>query len=680
MEDQFKVHSEEARVSSKRNPLSPSNKQYKVMELHNNSQIPHQNATSTTMWTQPVTEEQKRYYSKHSPKRKVYGWIMTLLQTAHGFLAFAAWTAIYLWVFNNVPGLLFLAPILSISTLFALHILFRTTWDTFWYDRLDDDPNTDSSVFMPLAIIALLLFAEVNGARQYLSAQVKPVERLATTEVDQSHQAALSTIESSYERDKKEITAIYKEKERATAAPFNRQINSLNARGEKSGAIQAQRDKAVNAIKQQKADALQSAFQQYTQGKASATARTESNLGRIDNHNANEAARYTSELGSVGTYAWFISVALLSLIAGLGYVRVRINVKSGILPLRNYTVLDAHGSVIERFATAFGDAFNRRSLQLAVWFHKLLSPKKAITSFDGTIVSQPGTYNTPKGLFPPAHTPVLDEAALKAKVLQKVMAEAENGGLYITTEMLQQELEKAETMNGSYLSSPMGKPEPSATPAIVEGKPYPAVTPTYDQKLREWASHFQRLIQIYDTEMAQNRPTQAQEQMAYINHNDGPVVKGANHLGVKYGIVSGQPEIMVWRSETPGHKVPLSQVSEATLSNAPDQPEAGEIEDLFKQSINVFKQTILPQLDSDGQVIGVKYRKRDNDWVTYPLTQVEAYVRNYQQRAAKKPTLANNEGLEKWSYALSLFDRDPRLDMLIETASEELAELKAVTL
>jgi hypothetical protein len=625
------------------------------MEFNPNQQDSHQNTTSTTMWTQPVTEEQKRYYSKHSPKRKVYGWIMTLLQTAHGFLAFAAWTAIYVWVFHNIPGLQFLAPILSISTLFALHILFRTTWDTFWYDRLDDDPNTDSSIWMPVAIIALLLFAEVNGARQYLSAQVKPIERMATTEVDNSHQAIIAAAESSYNSDKKEITAIYKEKERAAAAPFNRQINAMNARGEKTGALQSQRDKAVNAVRQQKADALEAAFRQFTERKTSTEARTHANLTTIDNHNANEAARYTSELGSVGTYAWVLSVCLLSLIAGLGYVRVRINVKSGILPLRNYTVLDAHGSVIERFATAFGDAFNRRSLQLAVWFHKLLSPKKAITSFDGTIVSQPGTYNTPKGLFPPAQTPVLDEAALKAKVLQKVMAEAENGGLHITTEMLQLELEKAKTMNGSYLSSPMGKPEPSATPAIVEGKPYPAEI-TYDQKLREWAGLFTRLVAIYDLEKSHNREVQSSEQLQYINSADGPVVKGANHLGVKYGVEPGNQEIMVWRSETPGHKVPLSQVSEATLSNAPDQPEAGEIEDLFKQSINVFKQTILPQLDSDGQVIGVKYRKRDNDWVTYPLTQVEAYVRNYQQRAAKKPTQANKEGLEKWEYALSLFE------------------------
>lgn len=610
------------------------------------------------MWTQPVTDEQKRYYSKHSPKRKVYGWIMTLLQTAHGFLAFAAWTAIYLWVFHKVPDLLFLAPILSISTLFALHILFRTTWDTFWYDRLDDDPNTDSSFVMPVAILVLLLIAEVNGAQQYLTAQVKPIDRMATTEVDQSHASTLSSIESSYERDKKEISAIYREKERAAAAPFNRQISGMNARGEKTGAIQAQRDKAVNAIRQQKADALQAAFQQYTQSKTSAAARTESNLTSIDNHNASEVARYTSELGSVGTYAWVLSVALLSLIAGLGYVRVRINVKSSILPLRNYTVLDAHGSVIERFATAFGDAFNRRSLQLAVWFHKLLSPKKAITSFDGTIVSQPGTYNTPKGFFPPAQTPVLDEAALKAKVLQKVMAEAENGGLHITTEMLQQELEKAKTMNGSYLSSPMGKPEPSAAPAASVEGPYPAADTSLDRQLQRWAERLAAMVDSYDNMMRDGREGLAKEALSYINNPEGPLTKEANRLGIRFGADNTDDEVVVWRPENPAHKVPLSMLSEAALNASTNQPQAEQQSDLFKYYLNRFSDVVQPHYDPQGKVIGVKYRKDNGQWGIVGEAATASRLRIQQKYAAtENPSPKVLESLAKWQYAMSLIEQ-----------------------
>ncbi len=627
------------------------------MELQHNSQNPHPNATSTTMWTQPITEEQKRYYSKHSPKRRVYGWIMTLLQTAHGFLAFAAWTAIYVWVFQRIPALQFLAPVLSISTLFALHVLFRTTWDTFWYDRLDDDPNTDSSVFMPIAIITLLLFAEVNGARQYLSAQVKPIERQSTAEIDQSHQSTITTIEAAYEKNKREIASIYREKERVAAAPYNRQIKALQAKGEKIGAVQYQRDKAVTAIRKEKAEALEKTFQAYSTTQANANTRKETSVTAVDNYNASEAARYTSELGSVNTYAWVLSVCLLALIAGLGYARVRINVKSGILPLRNYTVLDAHGSFVERFATAIGDSFNRRSLQLAVWFHKLLSPKRPITSFDGTVVSRPGTYNTPEGFFPPDH-----DAALRSKVFLKLENEAKEGGLQITSDMLERELENARRMNGTYLKTPLsGKPEPSASSAQVEGYPHPAGEFSFDQKLKEWAGLFIRLIAIYDKAIADGLALQAKEQATYINSADGPVVKGANLLGVQYGIVPGQPEIMVWKSETPNIKIPLSCVSEASLTTTHDLPEAGESEDLFKQNLDLFKQRILPQLDSEGRVIGVKYNKKDGDWVTYPLTQVEAYVRNYSQRASKKQTPANLDGLKKWSYALSLFEKDTEL-------------------
>ena len=190
----------------------------------------HQNSghlhNSTTVWTQPQTDDQRRYYSKHAAEKRVFGWITTLLQTAHGAIAFAAWTAIYLWVFKNIPFMLPTAPFLAGGTLVALHILFRTTWQTYWYDKLDNDPNTDSPVWVPLAIIVLLLGAEVQGASKYLEAQVAPVAEKTTEQTDKEHATTVASIEQAYSNDVAAITDLYK----AKLAPIDRRIYSLRSR------------------------------------------------------------------------------------------------------------------------------------------------------------------------------------------------------------------------------------------------------------------------------------------------------------------------------------------------------------------------------------------------------------------------------------------------------------------
>lgn len=419
------------------------------------------------MWSQPSTDDQRRYYSKHAPKRRVYGVIQTILQCAHAGLAFAAWASIFAWALQKFAGAPYLVTLLSVGSLAALHSLFRVTWSTFWYDRLDDDPNTDSSFVIPIGILVLLLFIEVKGATMFLSGQVKEAAAIDASPIDASHQTAIASIDQAYQNEKAEIISVYKAKEQAAAAPYDRQIRSATARlngadadqrkaiNRQIASLRAQRDQATSPVLSARADALQKALDVSTQRKAGESGRRDQAVASIDQRNQQELMRYHAEMSSVGSYAWMLSATLLFLIAALGYARVRINVKSGILPLRNYTVLDAHGSTIERLGTAFGDAFNRRSQQFAVWLHREMSPKNAITSFDGTVVAKPGTYNTPAGFHPPTPTPeaapLPDEAATFEKVIRKMLTT----GVKLTPAEFIAELEKARTMNGSYAAAPM---------------------------------------------------------------------------------------------------------------------------------------------------------------------------------------------------------------------------------
>ena len=78
----------------------------------------------------------------------------------------------------------------------------------------------------------------------------------------------------------------------------------------------------------------------------------------------------------------------------------------------------------------------------------------------------------------------------------------------------------------------------------------------------------------------------------------------------------------------------------------------------------------MPYTDESGKVIGVKYRKRNNDWTAYDFNTVKGQWGIYQRRAEREEVSeAIRDGLEKWQYALSLF----------EDGREELKNIKTIT-
>lgn len=634
---------------------------------------PQQLHNSTTVWTQPQSDEQRRYYSKHAAEKRVFGIIATVFQGAHGFIAFAAWTAIFTWVLKVVPLLLPLAPFLAGFTLIALHVLFRTTWQTYWYDRLDDDPNTDSPVWVPAVILALLLFAEVQGAKQYLSNQVKPPEQQGTEQIDAYHATTIASIEQGHRNEVANIEAVYK----AKIAPLDRQIYAARRSASSTdddaarrsarsrvASLQSQRDQVLA----EKAAALEKALTQATALKTSEYNRKGKAVSAVDEHNAREQSRFQADLGNVDSYAWILSVSLLLLIAGLSYRGVRINVKSGIIPLRNYTVLDAHGSIPERIWTAIADAFNRRSLQFAVFLHRMLSPRKAITSFDGTVVARPGTYNTPGGFFPEGHRPAepvilktQDEAA--REVLAKMAA---NPDIRLTPDEVRAEIATAMTTNGHYKDLPLqgGKKHeaPAAPQAQAAGatRPEPAPLPSYDEDLQQWKGRVNAQLGKYDEFHRTGQKAMAAAVQDYLFTDlHSPIVKQGKRLRLEWGIKDGEFKV---RHLDRQHFVPLAEISQAALlAPSPAPYAAPDDDDLFKQNIDLFKQKIQPHTDEAGKVIGIKYLKKDQTWTTYDYNTVRGQWGIYLSRSKRgEVSEAVQAGLEKWQYAMSLFEEGRR--------------------
>lgn len=639
-----------------------------MLNASNQQQFAENQHKSTTVWTQPVTDEQKRYYSKHAGERRVFGWISALLQIAHGFLAFAAWSAVFYWVLSSIPGLHFMVPFLAGGSLLALHVVFRTTWETYWYDKKDNDPNTDSPLWLPVAIIAILLLTEVWGARKFLEAQVKPPAKQGTEVVESGYSNIIAAIDQDYNQAKRDIEQLYSTKITAATGKYDRQIKSLKRRQASSPAeaksirsqiasLETQRDNAAAPILSEKASKLEKELDKANARKDQENGRRDKAVATIDNANASEVQRHLSDLGKIDTFAWLISVTLMGIISALIYRMVVINVKSGIIPLRNYTILDAHGSAPERIWTAISDAFNRQSLKFSVWLHRILSPNHAITSFDGTVVAKPGTYNTPEGFYPPtpAHD---DEAALRSKVFQKVMKEAQSGGFIITPQILEDELAKARKMNGSYLSSPFsGKPEPSATAAAPQAEghtPTPQAPSNPDAPLQHWAGRMETQIRNYDLAMQEGRARDAQEIMRYLNDKASPLNVEAERLGISYGTDPNDDEIQVWRTETPTLKVPLSMLSSEALTAEPTHTHV----DLFKSDLNQIqpevKAEVLPYVEN-GKVIGVKYLKDDGTWSLIGEAATASRLRIQEKYASQEnPSPKVLRGLDKWRYAMSL--------------------------
>lgn len=623
------------------------------------------------MWTQPSTDAQKRYYSKHAAERRVFGWITTVLQGTHGFLAFAAWTAIYLWLFQMVPFLMPLAPFLSGATLLAMHVLFRTTWETFWYDRLDSDPNTDSPVWVPLTIIALLLIAEVQGMQTFLAGQVKPPTERGTEQINQEHTTTLSAYETSWEKEKSDIEAIYRTKELAAAGRFDRKIRSLvekvsdspAERAEKKrqvASLRAQRDAVLQPIQEAKAAALETAYNRHSTFKGQEMQRKTTLVAAIDSSNTAEYMRFNNDMKATNTYSWLISVALLFLIAALSYRSVKINVESGILPLRNYTVLDAHGSLPERIWTALADAINRRGLQLAVWLHRTLSPREAITTFDGTVVAKPGEYNTPEGFF----QKVDDEQTARQKVAMKIMQDARDNGLIITPEILDMELDKAKRMNGSYMSSEFGKkPEPApASAPLAQATPTPSAQPTetpYADRLEYWKIRIQNMLDHHDAAYRAGDMAEANAISNSFGNPHNPIVVEGNRLNLEWAIIDGHFQV---RRRDRKHWTRLENMSVEALDNPTP------VQETEKKPGTVTQEPI-----SVTQI-----NNRADEVVKYHTTELQREPSNYANRHASNVTVAQRV-TKKLEAALAAISELPNISVPRPTA-QKMARFLAVAL
>lgn len=625
------------------------------MDFQTKAQVPAQNKEgSTTMWTQPETDEQKKFFSKHAAKRRVYGIVMTVLQFLHAVLALTAWTAIISWAVSRFTDNQYIIFFLSAVALLVLHLLFRTTWSTYWYDRMDEDEETDSTIFIPASIILLLLFSEYRGAKVFLESKVEKATETHISVASTEFTPAMNAVDAAETAAKKRVRDAVTEKIAAVESPYTASIAVWNRKRAKDEtergyirsnvrSLETQRANASLPYRNALADSMLSITNRYAAQRVRLEGFKSAKEQGIQNKNVQEVQRETTERSEAGTYAWLISIVLLFLISILGYAQVRINVKSGILPLRNYTVLDAHGSVVERIWTAISDAFNRRSLQFSVWLHRQLSPKDVLRTFDGTVVAKPGDYNTPENVYistaPPSKTGKTRQQA-ESEVMQKL---ARNPGVKLSPQQFADEVNRSLRSNGHYPEEPLPLPPPRKPESEAAKTTAPAPTDEEQQALRKIL-----------TEGALLYPSRHnQETYDRLFGDSSPLLKGLQILNLTWG--EDKEGIFCSGIRQSGQYYPVDGLlSLPYITFPPAQPTENGF--LFKQEGILFKQII----SESGKVIGLAYKgPRMEEIQTLSAAQVRSRIGMYDQNGHGRTDEAKTRNAAIWKFALSLFNTAP---------------------
>lgn len=362
--------------------------------------------TSVSRWTKPTSEAQTSYFSTHAPKLRVYGLVQTAIQVIWAAVSFVACKSLFDEVFSHIPALLWLSDYLSAFALIVLHVLLRTTYQTYWFDKLDDRTETDSSIILPLLIMAALVWLDYEGAKRFFTSQIEPPKHVSAAPLDSTHQAQTARLDVEYQAQKAEIESVFDGKEAAAVSALDAQIKRLERTrpiDEKDAAFIArklnklhrQRDDKTAPVEQAKADSIAAVYTSHQNRLARLDARRETLLAKVDSLNANEDARHQSDLASVDGNAWYLSLFFMLIFALLGYASVRINVKSGILPVRQYTDLDQHGSPLHKIWLAISDGGKRQLHRFAVWLHEALTADaKELTDFDGRVIVRGNNQDT----------------------------------------------------------------------------------------------------------------------------------------------------------------------------------------------------------------------------------------------------------------------------------------------
>lgn len=594
-------------------------------------------STSTfDMWTRPNTEAQEAFYSKHGHKRSKYIFAAKLMQLVWLLVATLGAHSILTWLTSTIDivdqmaeggNILLWGVAFTLSV--ALHSLLAPVLETFFQDKLDDDPNTDSTVWMPLMISLLLIGFGFFGTQAFLQGYIPPAELADRQSISTEAKSEMSAARADYDAAVATIQSTFSQKKKSKSAAYDKRIASWWKRtiisdkdkafvNKNVAALRAKKATALDAIAADEATALSDALAAFNAEKQALRTDKNAAITRADQNDATEKHRVATEKMQAFNFAWLIDVILAICFWFFTYAQIRISVKSGIIRVRQFSVLDAHGGFFHKlYNYVIVDAWKRASHNVLTTAHDKLAVR-TLKDFDGHSI-ETETHAPIARISPPEPTPdpkpstqedfsaeQLRNIKLFVKAWDKYYHSDNSDDIIeahrIRKELAQDDIEIRFAKNGRRITP--HKVTGCDINKSVAKHPYPASLPAQERAQAPTPSTMDV------TEKAEAAPT--------------------------------KPE---------------------TTTEVAELPDFVRIEgDMF-----VFQHdetAIKLEKDHIGRVVGVKYRKSglENKWAVYGEPTVRGFVKQYQTRLKTNTSQANLNGFKKWNWIHQQFISDNPTD------------------
>lgn len=370
-------------------------------------------------WTEPTTEKEKRYFNKHAPERAAYSSILLILQAAWAITDFKGIQLVLENGLKHAPTLSFLAIPFTILLLGGFHAMLHVSIRSYWFDRLDNDEETDSPLSIPILLTLVLLAASCYGNHTLLQSLAPKAEFKNTDAAFDKKSELLTEIESTYESDVRKIGNNYANKRAALEAIYTDSIKYFETRianldpvkyktnrdwlKHLRNSIKQRRDNALNQLAMANTTELDSALAKYNREAGQANLIASSTLKDIIDHNQNQKDR--EEMGAnVVNYASIIIALAFALLYWLITRRfVRISIRSGIMPIHTFSKLQKRGGVLSWMWIAIQDIITRQLLRLTKWVHRIgTKGTEELSDLEGHLTFKDTDQPTPHPpLFPP---------------------------------------------------------------------------------------------------------------------------------------------------------------------------------------------------------------------------------------------------------------------------------------
>ena len=360
------------------------------------------------LYSKPTSHAQEKFYAR-------FAGVMTAHTVARRFVQYLIWfplSSVALAVLVQQTVAKFFEPpfwtifILCSIDVFFLHKLMSSGYKAHLFNKWDDDPDTNSSLWLYVGIGILLALLEWKTTANFFQANIEAPTLAKVEDVDAKRINRENQIKEEYLLSKSQIEENAAKQEELAAPSTFAEIRKLQETQPKTRADReyiknrlATLDKQLAAyptirdIRKETSRRLDEAIVKQQRALNQLGKNYEGEVNDVAILNSSAQADYEASMNSANRYAGVVSVVSLFVFLVCAWWEVRIKTKSGIFPIRQFTDLKAHGDVFEKGALAMSDVLARWFHQLFYSIHKSGSETAGqLRGFDGEVLMQDGNY------------------------------------------------------------------------------------------------------------------------------------------------------------------------------------------------------------------------------------------------------------------------------------------------